>query len=81
MSDTVAIGLNVELELLVFAHLALFGVFQIDAGVFYGSFCIAADNFYADAIRLRFGSRRRIARRRILCASGGRKESAQQDET
>lgn len=78
VSDAVAIGLNVELESFVFAEFALFGVFEVDAGIFDGGFGIAADDFDANTIGLRLGSRGRVAGRRILRPGGNPKERAEQ---
>lgn len=52
--DAIVVGFHVQLELFVFLNDVLFDVFQVNAGIFYGSLFVAAGNFDGDA-RLRIG--------------------------
>ncbi len=57
MGDAFTVCFDIEFQLLVFQDLALFDVFEVDAGVFNGRLFVAASDFDGDA-RLGIGFRR-----------------------
>lgn len=79
--NSFAIGFDVEFNAFVFAQFALFGVLEIDASVFDRSFFVSADDFNANAVRLRLGSGGGGLTRRIVLRVGSCGKERAEKET